>query len=144
SANYRYDDPRAVPLTSFGEVGADLSTGAVRLYQPLDFDLSPGTDIGGNPALVYSSSPVNVYPIVDIAVGTAGDSALPDAIKVTLNWDTGTGTTLIGTRGYTPGSGLSVGNTLGLAVQLSSPVTETGHYSWTVTVELDYFSGPSS
>src|SRR5262249_24694615 len=46
-------------LTSVGEADVAPNTGGLRLSIPLDFDLSPGTAVGGSPALVYNSDTVS-------------------------------------------------------------------------------------
>jgi hypothetical protein len=43
---------------SSGLVEVSASTGALRLAHTLDFDRSPGTEVGGSPALVYHSGTV--------------------------------------------------------------------------------------
>src|SRR5207253_1663493 len=51
---------------SVGEAQVALNTGGLRLSHALDFDLSPGTDVGGSPALVYNSETVDVHPIIEL------------------------------------------------------------------------------
>src|SRR5262249_10459521 len=52
----RTSDPDRANLMSIGEASVDLNQGAVRISHALDFDQSPGTDVGGNPALDYNSA----------------------------------------------------------------------------------------
>ena len=142
TGRYRFDDPRSVPLTGVGEVAVDLNTGAARISQPLDFDSSPGTSLGGNPALVYNGNTVDVHPIIDVFIDTHGDSVLPDNIKVDLFWNGNPSP--VGSSGYAPGSGLVTGDTLEVAVQSGVAVTQADYYDWSVNVELDYLGPPAS
>src|SRR5262249_19827004 len=65
SSVVRGNDPQRGNLIPLGEALLDVNNGVVRLSQPLDFDKSPGTDIGGNPALYYNSGTVHVRPIIE-------------------------------------------------------------------------------
>src|SRR5262249_13210362 len=47
SALVRANDPERAQLNPIGEASVSLNTGDLRLQHPLDFDLSPGTDVGG-------------------------------------------------------------------------------------------------
>jgi PKD repeat protein len=86
TAGSETDDPERAFLLSEGEATLDLAQGALRLSQPLDFDQSPGTAVGGDPALVYNSATVDVRPVVRLLV--AGDPSAPAATQaqVTLTW----------------------------------------------------------
>ena len=83
-------------------------TGTISISQPLDFDMSPGTDVGGNPALVYNEGTVDDHPIIQVDVPTAPDAGVPSDIKLTLIFD---GTTVTNTydmpSGVAPGTPIS-------------------------------------
>src|SRR5262249_45355236 len=50
------NDPDREFLLSLGEANVDLNQGGLRLAHDLNFDVSPGSGAGGNPALVYNSA----------------------------------------------------------------------------------------
>jgi hypothetical protein len=122
------------PLVPLGETNVDLNLGGVRLSQPLDFDESPGTSVGGDPALVYNGSTVGVIkPIIQVTV-------IPDLgltlnqIKVRLTWDNAT-------QSWVTFGTYSASATEIVAVQDANAVTQTGRYDWKVDVEVDYSGG---
>ena len=57
-----------VTLLPFGEFLVSPNTGGVHISHALDFDNSPGTSVGGNPALVYNSDTVAPRPIIPVTV----------------------------------------------------------------------------
>src|SRR5262245_14763852 len=52
-------------LIDFSHAQVAPNTGDARLVVPLDFDRSPGTAVGGHPALVYDSATVAPRPILE-------------------------------------------------------------------------------
>lgn len=81
------NDPERALLVSVGEATVDLNTGGLRLAHPLDFDLSPGTGVGGSPALVYDSRTVNVRPVVQAELDAPSSGTTPSSITATLTWN---------------------------------------------------------
>jgi RHS repeat-associated protein len=132
SAILRTDDPRNLGLVPIGETSVDANVGAVRISQPLDFDLSPGTGMGRSPALVYNSATVAVRPIVQVTV-TPDAHRTTTEIDLQLSW----AGTQIGSATY---SG-SFGSTPVLAVESTNPMTQTDHNNWSVTATVKYASG---
>ena len=85
-ASERSDDPQNALFLPVGEAAVSANTGGLRISHPLDFDLSPGTDVGGNPALFYNSATVN-GPVIEAVVGSDPDLPVPSGIEVTLYMD---------------------------------------------------------
>ncbi len=112
---------------------AELYQGTLTLSVPLDLDQSPGTDVSGNMALVYNSDRVNAQPIISAQVQTPNNVPLPSTISAQLTWN-GTAQT---TQNYST-TGLSAGELFQLSQQVSSPVTTTGVYPYTLQVVLNY------
>ena len=133
-AQLHYDDPRTAWLLPIGATQVDINLGAARLSQPLDFDLSPGTDVGGNPALVYNSATVDVRPIIQLAVNTDPNQSLPITVDMCLTWNGGSPQT---PTPYFP-FGFNPGDRFVGIVQVSSALTQTDYYSWSVMVTLNY------
>src|SRR5262245_24589711 len=120
--------PQVDPFTG----DALLQRGNLTLVHPLDLDLSPGTDVGGSPALVYSSERVSNKPIIAASVQSDNGVALPSTITATLTWD---GTPQTGTTFNT--TGLSAGDLIVAAQQLSSAVTSTGRHTYSLQVTFN-------
>jgi len=122
----------SVPI---GEVNVSPATGTASVTESLDFDQSPGTSVGQNPALVYNSARATSQPIIEVEVPTDAGSGVPTDIKVTLFVDGATTTATFDPSGH------SAGSTYLLAVQDGSDVTSSGLYDWDAIVEIDYTSG---
>jgi hypothetical protein len=131
SASMRTDDPRNVGLVPIGETSVDANLGAARISQPLDFDQSPGTGMGRNPALVYNSATVNVRPIIQAVVTPDTTHGNVTGIDVQLNW-AGTTQTWISYGATNSTDPVVVG------VRSNAPVTQTGRYDWSVGVKVHY------
>jgi len=115
---------------SIGEAQIDLHSGALRLTHALDFDLSPGTDVGGSPALVYNSD--RYLPVIKITMATDPELPLPDS--VTLDWE------LNGeTQDSITFSDLTFepGDTIVFALQCNS-VPESGVIEWVIRATATY------
>jgi RHS repeat-associated protein len=114
---------------------ADLQLGDVSVQQPLDLDRSPGTQQGGNPALVYHSDSVSQLPVIQVTVPTDNAVSMPTTITVQLTWNLGpsqtVNTSTFMTGGAAPGTVLTVG------IQPSAAVTTTGRYPWSVQVTIN-------
>jgi RHS repeat-associated protein len=82
-------DPQQGMLYPIGQAQVALNTGDLHLSQALDFDRSPGTDVGRNPALVYNSGTVGNAPIIQLTLHSSADEPKPDEIIVALAWDGG-------------------------------------------------------
>jgi PKD repeat protein len=123
------DDPTGAFLVPVGEAAVDLNQGALRLRHALDFDQSPGTAVGGNPALVYNSSTVQVRPVIQLEVQGDPNGLAPTQAQVQLTWNgTPQAPVLFNTAGQLPGAVYT------LAVQLANPVAASGAYPWSATV----------
>src|SRR5262249_51459694 len=85
----RRHDPMFGDELGIGLAEVTADTGAVRLRHELDFDLSPGTSVGRDPALVYNSSTVNVRPLVETELRTPVETPLPFAVEAQLFWGWG-------------------------------------------------------
>ena len=129
SGSTRSNDPDNAFLKSIGEATVDLNQGGVRLSQALDFDQSPGTDVGGNPALVYNSATVSVRPIVQLQVQTDPMLPAPTSAQITLTFDGVQQTPVV-----VPISGVQAGQDVTLAAQVATAVAATGLYDWSATI----------
>ncbi len=85
----RTNDPERAMLLPFGEAAVALNTGGLRLSHALDFDWSPGTSVGGDPALVYNSDTVSVRPIAETSLVTTTSPGVPSQIDAQMTWDEG-------------------------------------------------------
>jgi RHS repeat-associated protein len=110
-----------------------LQRGNLQISQELDLDQSPGTDVGGSPALVYNSERVNVKPIIQATVQSDNSQALPATLTATLTFN---GTTQTGQTYST--SGLHPGDLIVVAQQVSTAVTTSGRYTYTLDVSFNY------
>ena len=83
-----------------------------------------------NLSLTYNSDTVDVRPIIDTTYQSAPSGPVPTQIQVQLTWN---GTTqpavTFSTAGHSPG------DVYQLKTQVASPVTATGVYPWTVTIQ---------
>src|SRR5262249_57913418 len=68
TADRRSNDPQRAELVPLGEAAVAINTGGLRLSDALDFDQSPGTAVGRDPALVYNSDTVDVHPIIEFTL----------------------------------------------------------------------------
>jgi len=139
SAQQRVTDPEQSTTYSFGLAQTAINTGGFRIFNPLDFDLSPGTSVGGSPALVYNEEIVNPRPIIEATLDSDPSGSVPTNISVQLTWNNGTPQTAVNfaTTGH------SAGDVYLLAAQVSSAVvTSTGAYPWSLTVIATFSGGP--
>src|SRR5207302_1893452 len=128
----RVDDLQGVFLVPIGEAQVDANFGAVRLSQPLDFDQSPGTSVGGYPMLVYNSASGAVRPIIQVAVDTDPNQRVPSQIEMQLTWNRGSPQ---GWVSYYPFF-VNAGDILVGAVQVNTAVAQTDYYSWSLDVKV--------
>jgi RHS repeat-associated protein len=129
----RSNDPSGVFLLPIGEATVDLNQGALRLSHGLDFDQSPGTDVGGNPALIYNSATVNVRPVIQLAVQSDPNGTMATQAQVQLTWNgTAQSPVTYSLSGYQPGEEID------LSAEVTSPVTTSGAYPWSVTITLTF------
>src|SRR5207244_4372987 len=87
SSQIRGVDPEQSVALSFGPEVILPGTGGLRVIHPLDFDLSPSTSIGGNPALVYNSDRVSPRPIIEATLASDPSGAVPTNISVQPTWN---------------------------------------------------------
>jgi RHS repeat-associated protein len=125
----RTNDPERAFLLPIGEATVDLNQGALRISQPLDFDQSPGTSVGGNPALVYNSATVDVRPTIQLTFQTDPQAPVPTQVQAQLTWN--------GQQEPAqtfPTTGVSAGEDITMSVQVPNAVTSSGEYNWSATV----------
>jgi hypothetical protein len=132
----RATDPEQGTVLTFGAGLLSPNTGGLRIIHLLDFDLSPGTSVGRNPALVYNSETANPQPIVEATLASDPSGSVPSQIQVQLTWNNGTPQSWVtfSTTGH------AVGDTYLLAAQVSSAVSSTGAYPWQLYIHST-FSG---
>src|SRR5262249_28672369 len=133
SAIVRYNDPQLVDLVPVGEAQLDANLGAVRISQPLDFDLSPGTAMGGNPSLVCNSATIAVKPIIAVLVTPDTGLGSVTMLKVQLTW----AGTAEGWNNYFPSNTTPIV----IGIQHNTAVAQTGRYDWKMDVEVHYSGG---
>jgi hypothetical protein len=133
----RSDDPERALQVPVAEAGVDLNTGGLRLTQPLDFDQSSGTAVGGDPALVYNSTTVNA-PRVQIELQGDPQGAVPNQIQVQLTWGDNPPQAPVTfyTAGHDPAQPYL------LTVPVTAAVT-SGVYSWNADLQLSFPGGGS-
>src|SRR5207244_8779411 len=95
---------------------------------------SPGTSVGGNPALVHNG--VSPSPIIEVTLASDPAGAVPTDILVQLTWNNGTPQTAVdfATTGH------SAGDVYLLAAQVATAVSSTGAYPWSLSITAN-FSG---
>ena len=122
-----------------GEAGVDLFTGGLILGQPLDFDQSPGTSVGGDPALVYDSSTVGTRATIEASFPyIATGSTHLTRLVATLTWNNEDPEAPVVVN---VGSGLpDTGVTIDLPI--SHPVG-TGNFPYTIDVVATLSDGTS-
>jgi YD repeat-containing protein len=133
----RRDDADNATLLPVGNAVVSVNTGGLRLSHTLDFDQSPGTSVGGNPALVYNSDTISPRPVVYATLQTDPNAGIPNLIRARLVWDNGTPSAW---NEYWP-TNYNPGDPYQLALQVASPVTATGVYGYTIQIEVDFPDG---
>jgi RHS repeat-associated protein len=113
-----------------------IQRGDVQVAHALDWDQSPGTSVGLDPALVYNSDRVNNKPIIQAQVQTDNGQNLPATITAQLSWNGGAAQAAqaFSTTGRTKGELLTI------AQQVNTAATTSGLYTYSMTVTLDYGS----
>ena len=110
-----------------------LQTGNLNLQHPLDLDQSPGTTVGGSPALAYNSDRVDVHPTISATLQSDNAVALPATITAQLTWNG-----VAQTAQTFSTTGLNPGDLITVAQQVSSAVGTTGRYTWSLAVTMNY------
>jgi RHS repeat-associated protein len=134
SAQERTEEPEQSQPLAINQAAAELNTGGLLLTYPLDFDQSPGTSVGGNPALVYNSNTVAVRPIVEVNLGSSSGDPVPSKIQVQLVGDNASLHTFA-TTGHVAGDAYLLG------AELSAPATFTGQVTRTAHVHIQFAGG---
>jgi hypothetical protein len=134
-AGTRSDDPQRALLLPIGEATADINQGALRLSHTLDFDQSPGTAVGGDPALVYNSATVSVRPVVQVQVATDPQGTAPTQAVVVLSWNG------VAQAPVTFPLSAPAGSFLTLAVQPALPAAVSGAYAWSAVLTFSFPGG---
>jgi hypothetical protein len=135
SAFQRVVDPVQSTALPVGLIQVNPNTGTARIAVPLDFDFSPGTSVGRNPALVYDSATIAPRPIIEATLTTTAGLGLPTQIQAQLTFN---GTTQSWVTFST--SGHSAGDIYTIDTQAATAVTATGAYSWSLSIKT-YYSG---
>jgi len=138
SAQQRTNDPDQATLEPVGQAATiAVNTGGLRLQYPLDFDQSPGTDVGGNPVLVYNSNTVSVQPIIEATLTPPANDGIPTSLQARLTWNNGQAEpwVVFNTAGH------SAADSYLLAVQQEYTVAATGVYAWEMDVQAVYYTG---
>ncbi len=119
-------------LEAIGGAVVSVNTGELLLTHELDFDLSPGTSLGGNPQLVFNSATTNPRPIIQAVLASDVGRDVPSHFEARLIWDH---------QAPTPwttyaGGNFQSGTDYLLALQAPYPVRQTGVYDWTIEVRI--------
>jgi RHS repeat-associated protein len=133
----RSEDPDQSAIANLGHATVHLDAGGAIVSQSLDFDQSPGTSVGGDPALVYNSNAVNVRPIIEADVTPDPSLGVPTQIQAELIWNGANPQPWVS---FTT-SGHQAGDTYAIAVQSASAVLADGQYPWTVHVRTTFADG---
>src|SRR5262249_3796579 len=140
SSQIRGVDPVQTTTYQFGTATIQPNTGTLQVTHPLDFDQSPGTGVGGNPALVYNVDRVSPRPIIETTLDSDPSGSVPTNISVQLTWNNGTPQTAVNfsTTGH------SAGDVYLLDAQVSSTnaPTSTGAYPWSITITATVNGNP--
>ncbi len=133
SGNQLTNSPTAAETVDLGQAQVALNTGGLRIDQPLDFDQSPGTDVGGDPTLVYNSDTVDVRPIIQAQLASSAGEAVPDSIQVQLTFNgVAQGWTSYETTDHDPGDDYLI------TAQVDQAVAQSGLYSWSLQVVMQF------
>jgi hypothetical protein len=133
---HRTNDPQRAGLVPLGEASLSPNSGGLRVSDGLDFDVSPGTAVGRDPALVYNSDTVDVRPVLQVELPplpNLPDGARPQSFRVWLQFD---GRPWLETDFSAAGHPADQGYVM--AVQVAKQVTATGEYGWLAKVQADY------
>jgi RHS repeat-associated protein len=132
SADSLSADPQRALMVPVAEAQVDVAQGAVQFSSPLDFDQSPGTSVGGDPALVYNSLTV-ADPIVRAVVSVNGSDSAPTMLtaELTFNGVQQPPVTYWVQANSTPTS-------YQLAVPVTTGVSSSGRYNWSLAVTTDW------
>jgi YD repeat-containing protein len=132
-----------------GELAVSPNTHALSVTQSLDFDLSPGTTVGGSPALVYNSSTLT-GPIIDLVINTdPSEPAVGANLTLTMHgqdqdaYNTDVAVSVNSHASFTGDSG----GRYNAAIQMLEydPWAEvTGAYPYTLEAEISYANGVSA
>jgi hypothetical protein len=133
TARQRTNDPERAELIPVGAALVAPNTGGLRLSQALDFDRSPGTSVGRDPALVYNSDTASPRPIIEGLLTTAVGELFPTTVDLRRTWDdVPPGWTTFTTAGS------AAGDTLLLAAQVEQPEWFTGRVEWELEAVLHF------
>jgi RHS repeat-associated protein len=130
SAAERAEGSGQADLIPVGEADVAPNTGGVRVSVPLDFDQSPGTTVGGDPALVYSSDTLGTRPVIEATLATDPSQTAPTSVQVQLTWDSSPPQPwqTFNTVGYAPGEPIH------LDLRLAATVAKTGVFPWVLHI----------
>ncbi len=136
AGNIASDDPERALDLPLGNENVSLNTGALSVSYPLDFDMSPGISVGGDPALVYNSDTVNVRPVLELTIKNPEALWPVTGVMVQLTWDGVTGAA----QSFTVDSAVAEQDSFVVAVQAPRVLT-SGIYAWSASIRLQFGNG---
>ena len=140
------NDPFTQKVIAIGEIAVGLNAGTLRLSHPLDFDLNPGTDVGGNPALDYNSQSALPDPVVQVTLVTDLGQPFPASVQLQLTWNDAAPVTSSFSLTGTPGDSIVLAIPIDKNYFLdggSGDAYASGNFSWTLDLEASYTSSPA-
>jgi YD repeat-containing protein len=138
-------DPVQGLLLPVGQAQLSPNSGELQTTQALDFDQSPGTAVGRNPALVYNSGTVDGRPLVQLRIQGDPAAPVPDSIQVWFTWNMGQWSGVWGTPVTFTTTGHQPGDDYVLEVPTSAvPQQQSGRYPWWADIRMSYGTGANA
>jgi RHS repeat-associated protein len=148
-----HNDPTQGLLLPVGQAQVSPNTGELQTTQALDFDQSPGTAVGRAPALVYNSSTVNGWPVLQLRIHSDASAPVPDKIELYFGgaatdwvlWGAPDAPLTFTTTGHQPGDDYVLEiPTWAYPNEVALTSQQTGRYEWPVDVKMYYGTGPDA
>src|SRR5439155_13524251 len=96
-----------------------------------------GTDVGGNPALVYNSTTANPHAVIKVVMASQPAGELPSTVTLQVTWDGVQQAPIVyGTAGF------QAGDTLVFAI-LETPSNNWTQHHWQVDARVSYDVDPT-
>jgi RHS repeat-associated protein len=138
NAYQRQTDPGQGTWMPFGSAWVAPQNGDLLIQQEIDYRRSlpsaqdAWSQVPGSPALVYHSMAASNRPLIE---ATYEENSLTSAAgyQVRLTWNNGTPQSWVS---FSPVGGINP--TQAFALQVDSPVTTSGHYTWKVEIIASY------
>jgi YD repeat-containing protein len=135
SAGQRRNDVSQATWVPEGQASVAPNTGSLRLTHTLDFDQSPGTSVGRDPALVYNSDTVDARPILEATL-LGSPVAVPVALEAQLTFNgSAQGWVSFDPSGHLPGQPFV------FDLQVQDRVAASGAYPWEIEVRATLADG---